>query len=215
MIKSTSRVVAIVIAALFISGTVTPSFWFNADQKLEQAAEFALRDDFASAVRLATEVIDRQPSHAMAYMVRGTALRRCGEYSQAIADLDRAIELNSRNSEAYTQRAFACQQGHLRDSNQIFADLNRAIELDATSALAHILRGNEFANLDDHDAAITDYDQAVRLNPRSYMALANRASSKVNVGQLDEARRDLQKAIELNPPAADRTQIEDLFQLVN
>jgi len=215
MIKSFSSVVAIVIMAVFVSGTVTPSIWFNADQKLEQAAEFALRDDFSSAIRLATEVIDRQPSHAMAYMLRGTALRRCGEYSQAIADIDLAIELDSRNSDAYTQRAFACQQGHFRDSNQIFADLNRAIELDATSSLAHILRGNEFASLDDHAAAIADYDQALRLNPLSYAALAARASSKLNVGQTDEARRDLHKAIELNPPAADRKQIEDLLQLVN
>jgi tetratricopeptide (TPR) repeat protein len=220
MMKPASCAFAIAGVVCFVAGTVNYSFfpaaaWVNTDQTLEQAAECGERGDYASAVRLATEVIDQKPSYAMAYAVRGTVHRRSGEYSQAIADLDRAIELDSRNSDAYTQRAFACQQGHIRDSNQILADLNRAIELDATSALAHILRGNQFADLNDHDAAIANYDQAVRLNPRSYIALANRASSKLSVGQPDEARRDLQKAIELNPPAADRKQIEDLFRLVN
>jgi len=173
------------------------------------------RSDFSSAVRLATEVIDQQPSHALAYVVRGAAYRLGGEHSQAIADFDRAIELNPQIAEAYTQRAFACQQGSVNaSSNQILADLNRAIELDATSALPCILRGNAFATLNDHDAAIADYDQALRLNPRSYNALANRASSKMSVGRLDEARRDLRKALELNPPAGGRRQIDKLLQLL-
>ena len=137
-----------------------------ADLKLGQAGKSGLRGDYSSAVRLATEVIDRHPSYAMAYVVRGTAHRRSGDYLRAISDLDRAIKLSSRISGAYTQRAFAYQQTQLRDSSkQIFADLNRAIELDATNALAHILRGNEFAAFNDHDSAIADFDRALHLNP--------------------------------------------------
>jgi tetratricopeptide (TPR) repeat protein len=185
----------------------------SVNRKLERAAKCALGGDYASTVRLASEVIDQHPSHAMAYVLRGTAHRRNGEYSQAIADLDRAIELDPRISAAYAQRADAYQQGHIRDSSkQIFADLNRAIELDKTNALAYILRGIEFATLNDHEAALADFDQALRLNPRSYTALANRASSKWSLGRLDEARRDLQKALELNPPAEDRKQIEESYQ---
>jgi tetratricopeptide (TPR) repeat protein len=187
----------------------------GADLKLEQASECGQRGDYASAARLATEVIDREPSHALAYAMRGTAHRRSGEYAQAIADLDRAIELDPRSSYAYTQRACARQQSDAGDSSpQILADANRAIELDPANSLAHIVRGNELAALDDHDAALADYDQAARLNPRSYSALAGRGSSNMSLGRLDEARRDLEEALELDPPAADRSQIEELFQAV-
>jgi len=187
----------------------------NAKRKLEQAAERGERGDFSSAVRLATEAVDQEPSHALAYVVRGVAYRRGGNYSQAIANLDRAIELDPQNADAYTQRAFARRQGNSQaTSQQILADLNRAIELNATSALPHILRGNELAALNDHHAAIADYDQALRLNPRSYNALAGRAASKMSIGKLNEARQDLQRAINLNPPDADRRQIEELLQVL-
>jgi tetratricopeptide (TPR) repeat protein len=187
----------------------------SANRKLKWAGECGLRGDYATAIRLATEVIDRHPSNGTAYMLRGTAHRRSGEYSQAIADLDRAIELDAQNSFAYTQRASAYQQSGTGDcSTQILADSNRAIELDAANPLAHIIRGNEYAALNDHDAAIADYDQAVRLNPNSYSALAGRGSSNMSLGRLDEARRDLQKALDLHPPAGERRQIEELLQSV-
>jgi tetratricopeptide (TPR) repeat protein len=184
-----------------------------ADQKLQEAGELGLQGDYSAAIRLASEVIDRQPECAAAYLLRGVAERRGGEYSLAIADFDRAIALNSRSSEAFTQRAWARQQSQASDSSkQIFADLNQAIALDANSALAHLIRGNEYAEANDHRAATADYNRAVRLNPRSYTALANRASSKMSLGQLDEAVQDLQAALELNPPVEDRRQIEGFMK---
>jgi tetratricopeptide (TPR) repeat protein len=187
----------------------------SADLTLEQASKRGMRGDYASVVRLATEVINREPTHAMAYAMRGTAHRRSGDSPQAIADLDRAIEIDPQSSYAYTQRALARQQSQMKDSSsQVLADANQAIELDPANSLAHIVRGNELAALNDHDAALADYDQAARLNPRSYSARAGRGSSKMSLGRLDEARRDLQEALKLNPPAGDRRQIEELLQAV-
>lgn len=187
-----------------------------ADQKLEQAAVLGKQGDFASAIRLTTEVIERQPNNLNAYLVRGTAYRRAGEYELAIADLDRAIELDPQNSLAYAQRASARQLRQQRAySQEVLADLNRAIELDPANALAHVLRGHAFLDLDEHVSAIADYDQAARLNPQSYLALGGRASAKISLGQIDEARRDLQNALALNPPAEERPQLEELLQIAN
>jgi tetratricopeptide (TPR) repeat protein len=196
-----------------LSNLSAPDIPIDADHKLQQASEDGLRGDFSSAVRLATEVIDQQPNNVMAYLLRGTAYRRNGEHLQAIADLDRAIELDSMSSLAYTQRAFSHQQNSTSGASKlILEDLHRAIELDASNALAHILRGNELAEAKQFDAAIADYDRAAQLNPRSFAALAGRASSKLGLGQLDEARRDLENALKLNPPVGDRRQIEALLQ---
>jgi tetratricopeptide (TPR) repeat protein len=217
MAKVSSRVMLIAIVGLLVVVTTScyqlPGF---AEAKLDQAGRYGTQGDFSSCIKITTEIIDQCPSRALAYVVRGAAYRRSGEYSLAIADLDRAIELDPKIADAYTQRAFAWQQGKLNaSSKQILDDLNRAIALDAKSALPYILRGNELATLNDHNAAIANYDKALCLNPRSYNALANRASSKMNIGSLDEARRDIRKALALNPPAADRRQIEELFQIVN
>lgn len=185
------------------------------DLMLEQASKRGMRGDYASVVRISTDVINREPTHAMAYAMRGTAHRRSGDYPQAIADLDRAIKLDPQSSYAYTQRAGARQQSPTKEaSSQILADADRAIELDPSNSLAYIIRGNEHAAQHDHHAALADYDQAARLNPRSYCALAGRGSSKMSLGQLEEARRDLQEALKLNPPAGDRRQIEELLQAV-
>lgn len=188
----------------------------GADLKLEQASECGQRGDYATAVTLATEVINRQPTHAIAYTLRGTVYRQNGDYAQAIADLDRAIELDPQSSYAYTQRALTRQQRQVTDSSsQVLADADRAIELDPSNSLAHIIRGNEHAAQHDHHAALTDYDRAARVNASSYSALAGRGSSNMFLGRLNEARRDLQEALELDPPAGDRRQIEELIQFVD
>jgi tetratricopeptide (TPR) repeat protein len=187
----------------------------GADLKLEQAGECGQRGDYTTAVTLATEVINRQPTHAIAYTLRGTVYRQNGDYAQAIADLDRAIEIDPQSSYAYTQRALARQQGQMKDSSaQVLADAERAIELDPSNSLAHIIRGNEHAAQHDHRAALADYDRAARVNAQSYSAMAGRGSSNIVLGRLDEARRDLQEALKLNPPPRDRRQIEDLLHAV-
>src|SRR5688572_15395781 len=137
MTKLSRRAALAAIVGLMVAGATSCSHYqggsTSGEAKLDQAAAFGHRGDFSSAVRLASEVIDQQPSDALAYVVRGAAHRRSGAYSEAIADLDRAIELDPQIADAYTQRAFACQQGHSNaSSKQIFADLNRAIELDSS-----------------------------------------------------------------------------------
>ena len=87
-------------------------------------------------------------------MVRGTAHRRAGRYTRAIADLDKAIKLDPHLADAYTQRAFALQQSDKPDvSQQILADVNRAIEINSTNALSFIIRGNQYAYFGEAEAA--------------------------------------------------------------
>src|SRR5688500_12169107 len=52
-----------------------------------------------------TAVIARDPNNPEGYNVRGAAYGRAGRYRDAIADFDRAIELDPRFSRAYANRA--------------------------------------------------------------------------------------------------------------
>ena len=186
----------------------------RAERQLERAAECGLRGDFTAAINLATAVIDEHPAYPMAYLVRGTAYRRCGKYDRAVADLNRVIEFDAQNADAFTQRAFAYQQSEREGtSEQILADASRAIELDSSNALAFLVRGKEHTNGGDFEVAMADLEEALRLNPSSYSALANRGMVHFFLDRVEAARQDLQDALEL-APADERSQIEEMLQLI-
>ena len=75
---------------------------------------------------------------------RGSGYRRANDYDKALADFDKAVELNSRFARAYQGRALVHdEQG---EDYKAHADLDRAIELDprdwsAYYSRATILRG--------------------------------------------------------------------------
>ena len=68
------------------------------------------------------------PAYAVAYNNRGNVYRNLGQYQQAIADYDKAIELNPNDAVAHNNRGHAyADQGQYQ---QTIADFDKAIELD-------------------------------------------------------------------------------------
>ena len=75
------------------------------------------------------------PDYADAYIIRGVAYRRQDNFSLALADLDKAIELNSDNANAYVIRGDAYfGKG---DFNLAIEDYEKAIELNSDDAEAY------------------------------------------------------------------------------
>src|SRR5439155_26586183 len=67
------------------------------------------------------------------YNKRGLAKEAKGDHDGAIADYNRAIELNPKHASAYNNRGIAKQAKG--DLDGAIADYNRAIELDAKLAM--------------------------------------------------------------------------------
>ena len=61
-------------------------------------------------------------------MNRGIVKAHLKQYTEAIADLDKAIELDPKVAAAYTNRGIA--KAHLKQYTEAIADLDKAIELD-------------------------------------------------------------------------------------
>ena len=118
-----------------------------------------------------------------------------GQYQAAIADLDRAIELNQAYSAAYTNRGIA--KNGLGQHQAAIADHDRAIELNQAFIAAYNNRGIAKDDLGQHQAAIADYDRAIELNQAYALAYNNRGIAKKNLGRINEAREDYQKALDL------------------
>src|SRR5277367_1019324 len=80
------------------------------------------------------------PRTAAEYYNRGNVRGKQGDFSGAIADFTKAIELNPTFALAYTYRGNA--RSHSGDPDGAIADSTKAIELDPKLALAYSNRGN-------------------------------------------------------------------------
>ena len=125
----------------------------------------------------------------------------------AIADFNRAIELNPKDDAPYYNRAQAKRLK--KDTAGAIADYTRAIELGSTNPAAYNNRGNARAENSDRDGAIADYTRAIELNPNYARAYFNRAVAKQAKGDSTGAKPDFKTAEKLDPELASEESATD------
>ena len=129
------------------------------------------------------------------YNHRGTAKKDLGDFEGAIADCDKAIEINSKSASAYYNRSI--NKASLGNFEGAIADCDKAIELNPKPAY-YTIRGNAKNCLGDLEGAIADQDKAIELDPEYAYAYNNRGIAKKDSGDFEGAIADYSKAIELN-----------------
>ena len=157
----------------------------------------ALDEDPKGSVLANDRAIRLKPDLGGAYINRGNAKQKLGQYEAAVADYDEAIRLNPDLAEVYINRGGAKQK--LGQYEAAVADCNEAIRLKPDLGGAYINRGNAKQKLGQYEAAIADYDEAIRLNPALVEAYSNRGVAKAGLGQYEAAIADYDEAIRLNP----------------
>jgi tetratricopeptide (TPR) repeat protein len=128
---------------------------------------------------------------------RGIEKAKNGDLDGAIADFDRAAELNPNDDAPYYNRAQAKRLKN--DTAGAIADYTRAIELGSTNPAAYNNRGNARAENNDQDGAIADYTRAIELKPDYARAYYNRAFVKKAKGDTAGAEADFKQAHKLDP----------------
>jgi serine/threonine protein kinase len=131
------------------------------------------------------------------------------DYDGAIQNYSKAIELNPRYAEAYSDRG---NSYYMKDDyDQAFTDYNKAIELNPQLAHAYLNRGDIYYGEKEYDQALLDYNRAIQVNPQYAAAYYKRGEFYFNAylknvveddGNYDRAIRDYNKAIKLNPQYA-------------
>jgi lipoprotein NlpI len=135
-------------------------------------------------------------SNSVDYFNRGVAEKANGDLEGAIADYNRAIELDPKFGAAYSNRGNAKQAKG--DLDGAIADCDRAIELDPKDATAHKYRGVAKKAKGDLEGAIADYNRAIELDPKFAAAYFHRGIAKQAKGDLKGAIGDINGAIERN-----------------
>ena len=160
-----------------------PSLSRKADEPIELSTEKFISAAKAAGIRQAqNQVVD------------GFDKLKRGDTAGARADLDRAIELNPRNADAYFWRGEA--DAKAGEMGKAVGNLKRALELepdrkDALFALASIYGGNR-----EYDEAIKYLTRAIRVAPdyAQGTAFAQRGYNYKMKGDMDAAKADFAEA---------------------
>jgi len=114
-----------------------------------------------------------------------------GDLEQALAQAERALELEPRNVAALVRRGRAeLDLGHLEAAEASFRSL---LELDGTSAAAHEGLGQIAAVAGDHARAAEHFERALELQPRADSLHYRLALELRELDDLDGAREHLEK----------------------
>ena len=136
---------------------------------------------------------------------RGIEKAKNGDLDGAIADFDRAMELDPKDDAPYYNRAQARRLK--KDTVGAIADYTKAIELGSTNPAAYNNRGNARAENNDRDGAIADYTRAIELKPDYARAYYNRAMLKKEKGDKPGAAADFKRAQKLDPELASEASV--------
>jgi lipoprotein NlpI len=134
---------------------------------------------------------------AWAYSNRCFALKKLGEQDKALADCDKAIELDGKNAVAFQARGMILQDKG--DADRALADYDKAVEFGGNNAALFSDRGNVLLARGETDKALTDYDKAIKLSGNAASAFIERGGAYLAKGQYDAALADYARAIELSP----------------
>jgi tetratricopeptide (TPR) repeat protein len=106
------------------------------------------------------------------YLVKGRYDQMRRRYDEALADLNRAIELNPEDASALACRGYTYWDMERYD--EALADFNRALELDPENAWAIVSRGQTYRAMGRYDLALDDFGRAIELDATDASAIAGR-----------------------------------------
>jgi tetratricopeptide (TPR) repeat protein len=162
--------------------------------------EWPIAEVVFERLALADELVRETPG--LDYNERGVHKAQGGDLDGAIADFDKAIQINPHLVSAYANRGTArIDRG--RDLEGAVGDFTKALELNPRLVPAYIGRGRCRFLAGDANAALSDFSAAIELDPSAAPAYHLRGAARFQQRDLDAAIADLSKAQELDPGLAE------------
>lgn len=155
------------------------------------------RRNFKSAADYYTRAIELNPRLTLAYAIRGDCYHLMGDCGKAIADLNKALELDPHDAFVLGDRAQ--EKLHLNDKTGALADFDAAISMGPAYFFMYSGRAQLRSELKDYAGAIADCNKALPMCPIASDLYVCRGKAFEALGKLAEAHRDLSKAIQLYP----------------
>jgi tetratricopeptide (TPR) repeat protein len=213
-----------------------PTIIKNAESKLA-ASDFAgAEQDFSSAIRLndnvASAYLEKMKNYgkmnefqrsssdmpdgfvynhelAVPYFGRAKALEGLGKNDEALADLEKAITIDPKFTDALCERGIVQIAKGIKDKGCM--DLKKASKQGSTKAKdyyeknvcsgmsgAFVTAGDKKMEAKDYQGALSEYSSAIQLNADSATPYIKRAECHVLLKKYDKALNDYNKALKIN-----------------
>ena len=137
---------------------------------------------------------------AVASNNRGIKLLKEGKADEAIAEFQKAVQLDPNYTPARQNLGYAYdRQGR---SEEAMVHYQKAVELDPKSPVVYNNLGVLYDKERRYDEAMAEFEKALRVNPGDATALKNLETAKKNKAFIEEREKAIaqaQKAVENNP----------------
>jgi tetratricopeptide (TPR) repeat protein len=132
---------------------------------------------------------------ALYYVNQGRDLEKKGLLDDAIADENKALELDPNNALAYFYLGYAKDlqgnmEGGTKDLDGAIVLYSKSIQLDSNYPPAYVNRGSDKLEKEDYDGAIADETKAIELDPNNGSAYMDRGSAETEKGDYKGAKAD-------------------------
>jgi tetratricopeptide (TPR) repeat protein len=151
-----------------------------------------------------TDIINKSPTSARAFVNRGGAYADAGDWPRAVADYNHAYALDPKYDKSLVVRGFALfREGKYKDAIAMYREATERTRGDKdVEGIAYRNMGTTYAALGDMDQAVKSYEAAIRAGDT--LAFYDRANLYRRKGMEKEALRDYERFRQLDPksPAA-------------
>jgi tetratricopeptide (TPR) repeat protein len=204
--QETQRAIADFTRAIQIDSS-NPTYYSHrrvALTKLERFAEAqsdAIRIEHLVQLSVLNEAVFRDRNSPQPYINRGNYFLNENQIDNALANFNKALELNPKSCDALTQRARAWLQHG--DLEKAVADATAALKIEPREDTRGV-RGDAFRRLKEYGNAIEDYEASQRIDQDVADTWTLYAESLAQAGrskEADEARRHATELKALNAPA--------------
>jgi tetratricopeptide (TPR) repeat protein len=145
------------------------------------------------------------------YTQRGREFYEKREYTEALINLNKAIEIDPNFAQAYYVR------GNIKDAfddrHGAMKDYNIALEKNSKFTDVFFARGNVKMKLQDYYGAIADYSSAISFNENYIEAYYQRGRAKQFLQAYEDAINDCSKIIQLNAKSVDAYYMRGILRI--
>lgn len=165
--------------------------------RLGQAREMGLQEEFESAIAMIDQIIAEDPNIIDAYFSRGNIFTKWGKHEEALASFTHVLEIKPDDTFTVINIAGAhIQLGQLEEAKEFILGKLESMQPDSQ---VYFILGNVCNLLKEYDEAEVHYKKCVELNPTSASAYCALGGIYIINNRLEEADSFLAKARELNP----------------
>ena len=166
------------------------------EKLLKEALSAVESGDHAEAIRFYSAILESREIPEILNQ-RALSFGALKDYTRALTDLDRAIELCTNDPDLYVNRGNVLLR-EKRLEEAIF-DFSTALSLRPKCAVSLNSRAYAYSLSGDTDEAISDYWSAIKIDNQYVSPVYNLAALCKKLGRTDEAKALVERAIKLKP----------------